>query len=242
MRKDLTQSKIISLLHDLDKGIKEHCRIIICGGAAAIVGYGLKRETGDIDIFEPIPKNAGFYNAVSQISEQHGLDEKWINDGVKGFADYLSPDYKKRLIPLNEGFENMEVFIISKADFITMKVCAWRESDKADIESIGISESDISIIKENIAYVEKHSPDKAQKAMLVLSELGIHKADPIKANEVKNLAELIQFTSQSRGHEPSLEEIRSWKDKMNLGVKPASIAKTLSKAKEKDKQGKEMDI
>jgi hypothetical protein len=234
MNKDLNQSRIIMLLQDLDKEIKEHCRIVICGGAAAIVGYGLKRATGDIDIFEPIPKSSGFYNAVSQISEMQGLDEKWINDGVKGFSDYLSPSYKNRLIPLNEGFENMEVFIISKADFITMKVCAWRESDKADVESLGISESDASIIKENLTYLENHSPDKAQKAMLVLTELGIHKAEPIKADNIKNLAELIQFIGQSRGQEPSIDEIRNWKDKMDLGVKPSSIAKTLSPSKVKN--------
>jgi hypothetical protein len=242
MRKDLTQSKIISLLHDLDKQIKEHCRIIICGGAAAIVGYGLKRETGDIDIFEPIPKNTGFYNAVSQISEQHGLDKKWINDGAKGFVDCLSPAFGRRLSPLDEGFENMEVFLISKPDLVTMKICAWRESDKEDIESLGISKADISIIEENLAYFGKHSPDKAQKAMLVLSELGIHKSEPIKTQDVKSLAELILFTRQSRGQEPSLEEIRTWKGKMDLGIKPASIAKTISHEKGKNNRAMGMDI
>jgi hypothetical protein len=242
MNKNLTQSRIVSLLQDLDKQIKERCRIVVCGGAAAIVGYGLKRATGDIDIFEPVPKHAGFYRAVSQISLRYGLDEKWINDAVKGFADCLSPHYRTRLIPLDEGFENMDVFVISKADFITMKVFAWRESDKADIESIGISKSDISIIKENIAFVEKHSPDKAQKAMLVLSELGIHRPDPIKVNDVRNLAELIQFVRESRGKEPSIEEIRAWKGKIDLGAKPTLIAKTLSQVKSKGKRSKEMDI
>jgi hypothetical protein len=139
MTKNLNGSKIISLLKELDRHMAEPCRIIICGGAAAIIGYGMKRLTGDIDILEPFPKRASFYEAVKDLSRSHGLDPKWINDGVKGFLDDLSPDFQKRLLPLNEEFEKLHVFIISKPDLITMKICAWREADKEDIEALGIS-------------------------------------------------------------------------------------------------------
>ena len=57
MTKNLNGLKIISLLKDLDRSIAEPCRIVICGGAAAIVGYGIKRITGDIDILEPFPES-----------------------------------------------------------------------------------------------------------------------------------------------------------------------------------------
>ncbi len=83
MTKNLNGSKIISLLKDLDRLVAEPCRIIICGGAAAIVGYGMKRLTGDIDILEPFPKSDSFYKAVKDLSKSHGLDPKWINDGAK---------------------------------------------------------------------------------------------------------------------------------------------------------------
>lgn len=53
-----------------------------------------------------------------------------------------------------------------------MKICAWREADKADIEALGISHEDLKVINSNLAHVEKHSPDRAHKAHLVLSELG----------------------------------------------------------------------
>ena len=45
MTKNLSGSKIISLLKELDRHVTEPCRIIICGGAAAIVGYGMNRFT-----------------------------------------------------------------------------------------------------------------------------------------------------------------------------------------------------
>lgn len=148
MSKILNESIIISLLRELDNNIHKPCRIVICGGAAAIIGYGLKRLTGDIDILEPSPKSAAFYNVVKDLSEIHGLDPKWINDGVKGFVDYLTPDFQKRLIPLTADFKRLEVFIISKPDFITMKICAWRESDKNDVVTVGISKEDVDVISQ----------------------------------------------------------------------------------------------
>jgi len=242
MTKNLNGSKIVSLLQVLDRNINEPCRIIICGGAAAIVGYGMKRLTGDIDILEPCPKNESFYKAVKDISKSHGLDPKWINDGVKGFVDYLSPDYQKRLMPLRAGFENLEVFIISKPDFITMKICAWREADKEDVKALGISKEDLTIINSNLAYVAKHSPDRAHKAHLVLSELGVQEVRSLKPEEVSSLAELIQFYRQHEKKEASIEEIRKWKYEIGIGMKPSFLAKSISEGKQREDPSMNMDI
>jgi len=231
MIKNLDGSKIIALLHELDSSIKAPCRIVICGGAAAILGYGLKRYTGDIDILEPSPKSQIFHAIVKDISENHGLDPNWINDSVKGFIDCLSPDFQKRLAPLDADFKNLEAFILSKPDFITMKICAWREADRQDITSIGISEADISIINKNLAHYEKLRPDKAQKAHMVLSELGIHKTKELKAHEVSNLSELILFYSQQTLKTPSIEDIRKWKEQIEDGATPGAVASTIANMK-----------
>jgi len=232
MTKNLNGSKIISLLKDLDRHVAEPCRIIICGGAAAIVGYGMKRLTGDIDILEPFPKSDSFYKAVKDLSKSNGLDPKWINDGVKGFLDDLSPDFQKRLLPLNEEFENLHVFIISKPDLITMKICAWREADKEDIKALGISKEDLTIINANLEHVEKHSPDRAHKAHMVLSELGVREFVILKDDEVTSLAELIQYYRQHEKKEASIEEIRKWKSEIEKGTKPSSLAQSISRGQQ----------
>lgn len=242
MAKNLNGLKIISLLKDLDRSIAEPCRIVICGGAAAIVGYGIKRITGDIDILEPFPKSESFYKAVKDLSKSQNLDPRWINDGVKGFLDDLSPDYRNRLIPLSEGFENLEVFIISKPDLITMKICAWREADKEDIGALGISKEDLTVINANLAYVAKHSPDRAHKAQLVLSELGIQEVQSLKSDEVTSLAELIQYYRQHEKKEASIEEIRKWKNEIGKGVKPSSLASSISENKQMDDPSMDMEI
>jgi hypothetical protein len=242
MTKNLNGLKIISLLKELDRSIAEPCRIIICGGAAAIVGYGMKRFTGDIDILEPQPKSESFYKAVKDLSKIHGLDPKWINDGVKGFLDDLSPDFRKRLIPLSEGFKNLDVLIISKPDLITMKVCAWREADKGDIETLGISQADLTIINSNLAYVAKHSPDRAHKAQLVLSELGVRELRIIQPEDVTSLAELIQYYRQHEKKEASIEEIRKWKSEIGQGTKLSFLAKSISQSKQREDPFMDRDI
>ena len=234
MTKNLNGSKIISLLKELDRRVTGPCRIIICGGAAAIVGYGMKRLTGDIDILEPFPKSPSFYKAAKDLAKSHSLDPKWINDGVKGFLDDLRPDFQKRLIPLNEGFKNLEVFIISKPDLITMKICAWRETDKEDIEALGISKEDLTIINANLAHAKKHSPDRANKAHLVLSELGAQELRILKSEEVTGLAELIQYYHQHEKKEASIEEIRKWKSEIGRGMKPSSLAKSIFDGKQRE--------
>jgi hypothetical protein len=77
MTKNLNGSKIISLLKELDRHVAEPCRIIICGGAAAIVWYGMKRFTG-IDILEPFPKSDSFYKALKDLSNRRSFNGQRI--------------------------------------------------------------------------------------------------------------------------------------------------------------------
>jgi hypothetical protein len=174
-----------------------------------------------------------FYNKVRDLLERNGLDPKCINDSAKGFVDYLSPEYKNRLIPLNAGFKNLDVSIISKADLLTMKICAWRESDMQDVTTIGISEEDLKIIKENIEHITSHSPDRAQKAQLVLTEIGVISVPKLNCEDVKTLTELIQFYCQKNSSNPSIDEIKRWKYEIASGLNASDLAVSLVKNKEK---------
>lgn len=239
-KQTLNGDTIVSLLLELDSLVKEPCRIIICGGAAAIVAHGLDRMTGDIDTFEPIPKTHDFYQHIKRIGEEHGLDPAWFNEGAKGFSDCLDRRYKDRLVPIDRGFKNLSVYAIAKADFITMKICAWREPDKDDITRIGVTKEDMVIIEENIAYLHGRRPDLADKATRVLSELGLKTAVPLTAEKVSNLAELVQYYKEQTGRDASIEEMRKWKDRVSDGLRFSSLARTIGN-KSKD-LGKGMDI
>ena len=123
-----------------------------------------------------------------------------------------------------------------------MKICAWREADKADIEALGISHEDLKIINTNLAHVEKHSPDRAHKAHLVLSELGVQELRILKAVEVTSLAELIQYYGQHEKKEASIEEIRTWKQEIQKGIKPSSLAQSFSEGKQREDPSMDREI
>lgn len=83
---------------------------------------------------------------------------------------------------------------------------------------------------ENLEYLSRHRPDIAQKAHMVLSELGIHELRILTSDDVKSLTELIQFYNQHEGKDPEIEEIRNWKDQINLGITPMSLARAISRS------------
>jgi hypothetical protein len=225
MNKKFDEKEIIRLLHELDDYIDEPCKIIICGGAAIIAGFGVERTTGDIDALVVDPKNKSFFESVKQVAENNDLKHDWINDGAKGYIDNLQPSYIRRLIPVNENFKNLHAFFISKADLITMKICAWRELDKKDIDDLGVNQKDLKIINENIEHLSKFDSSKAYKAQLVLSELNLSPKRSFKATEVKTLTELAQFYMQQKNKEPTMVQIVSWKDQVNKGTPIKEIAK-----------------
>jgi hypothetical protein len=225
MNKKFDEKEIIRLLHELDDYIDEPCKIVICGGAAIIAGFGVERTTGDIDALVVDPKNKSFSESVKLVAENNDLNHDWLNDGAKGYIDNLQPSYKRRLIMVNENFKNLHVFFIGKADLITMKICAWRESDKKDIDALGVNQEDLRVIKENIEHLSKIDSSTAYKAHLVLSELNLIPSRSLRATEVKTLAELAQFFTQQQNKEPTMVQIVSWKAQVDKGTPIKEIAK-----------------
>lgn len=226
MNKRFDEKEIIRLLHELDNHIDEPCKIIICGGAAIIAGFGIERTTGDIDVLEVKPKNKSFFDSVKKIAENNELKQNWLNDGAKGYIDYLHPSYKNRLIPVNETFKNLSAFFVGKSDLITMKICAWRESDKEDVDALDATKEDLKIINENIEYFQKISPDIAYKANLVLAELKLIPQKKLKINDIKTLTELAQFYTQRTNKEPAMIQLVSWRTQLDKGTPIKEIAKS----------------
>lgn len=70
------------------RGVRGH--LFLVGGAAMAVAYGRDRVTRDVDaVFEP---KQTVHEAARTVGRRHGLDEDWLNDGVKGFLTGADPD------------------------------------------------------------------------------------------------------------------------------------------------------
>ncbi len=170
---DFGKKDILKLLNEFDTCLKGPVEIIICGGAAGIIQHNFNRGTMDIDIIQAIPKLSQLENAKKHIAEKFELSEDWLNDGAKGFIDFLPDDFTSRLISVKGGFKNLKVRVLSKVDLVIMKLAAFRPEDLMDVEIMGIGKKDIPVIQEAITKIASFDKNKAYTIEMFLKEKNI---------------------------------------------------------------------
>ena len=89
--------------------------VVLVGGAALILGYGVARTTHDIDVLVATPRLAEFGRAIEQVAEQLDLATRWINDGAKAYGEVLPDDFGDRLTDIGR-FGHLSVAAVSRRD------------------------------------------------------------------------------------------------------------------------------
>jgi hypothetical protein len=102
----------------------------LVGGAAMALAYSRRRATADIDaVFEP---KSVIYEVAAGMARLHGLDEGWLNDGVKGFLP--GPDAQAGALLDLPG---LAVAVASPRYLFAMKVFAARvDRDVDDLQTL----------------------------------------------------------------------------------------------------------
>jgi len=163
---------LISALKKLDKQVSYHFKIVIVGGAAMIIHFGATRATRDVDAIVEGDNLREVKNASKIVAEKFQLDDDWLNDSVKGFANILPPDFHKRITKLELDLSNLEIFVLGIAEQLIMKIVALREQDLEDIEVLlpQLTDNDKQNVINNMLHVNKIRPDWAQKIQYFLEE------------------------------------------------------------------------
>ena len=80
----LSGEELLDLLAELDTELETPVNILIAGGAALAIRWGVRR-TNDVDAVSDdlTPEARG---AVARVGERRGMSADWLNDGAKGFA------------------------------------------------------------------------------------------------------------------------------------------------------------
>ncbi|MGH3428037.1 MAG: DUF6036 family nucleotidyltransferase [Mycobacteriales bacterium] len=126
----LDRDGIKSLLQELSDELGQRdaqADIFLVGGAAMALAYDARRATRDLDaVFAP---TTVVRKAAAAVAEQHGFEEDWLNDAVKGFLPGEDPD--PRLF-----FEtpSLRVSVASPRYLLAMKLRASRVD--IDVEDI----------------------------------------------------------------------------------------------------------
>ena len=121
---------VLFAFHALDEELGRsgtRADVFLVGGAAIAVAYDARRATADVDaVFVPTSE---VRSAAQRIAERLGLDEDWLNDGVKALVPGPDPDRRE----VFEG-QYLQVAAASPRFLLAMKLLASRvERDQDDI-------------------------------------------------------------------------------------------------------------
>ena len=125
--------------------------LFVVGGAAMAVAYDARRATIDVDaVFAPSKE---VRTAASRVAEELGLEEDWLNDGVKGFL----PGEDAAQVGVFEG-KNLHVAAASPKFLLAMKLMASRtERDVDDIRTL-YDICGLTTAEEGLALLESFYP------------------------------------------------------------------------------------
>ena len=125
--------------------------LFVVGGAAMAVAYDARRATTDVDaVFVPSKE---VRTAALRVAEELGLEEDWLNDGVKGFL----PGEDVNQVGVFEG-KNLHVAAASPKFLLAMKLMASRtERDVDDIRTL-YDICGLTTAEEGLALLESFYP------------------------------------------------------------------------------------
>lgn len=174
------QNELSKFLESLDRHLEQPREIILIGGAAASLGYGINRTTSDIDILEGI---ADLIEAIRLAREETGLDVPFQEVGTWD-APY---NYEERLQPIEMELQKLQVLIPEKHDLSLMKVVRGQVNDRDAIEQIANNvgldtRTLVDRFKSEMTHVIANNRYLVQNFLSVIEMLyGEPEADRIKA-------------------------------------------------------------
>lgn len=132
------RDELTRFLQSLDSQLSQPRRVVLIGGAAAALAYGITWATTDVDTIGNI---ADLEGALQLARVATGLDVPFQTVGV-----YDAPyQYEDRLVRLDLGFRHLQIDVPEKHDLALMKVVRGQANDREAIqqiaERVGLDES-----------------------------------------------------------------------------------------------------
>ena len=115
--------QLVLFLEAIDAALDEPTRLIVIGGTAAALHYGVKFPTRDIDTWNAI--SAGLATAVENAVRKTGLDVPVARSGVADAPEGM----EERLEPVLTHLGRLKVFVPERHDLALMKMLRANQHD-----------------------------------------------------------------------------------------------------------------
>jgi len=142
----------------LDARLEAPLTLIVGGGTAMMLAYGLPVRTTDVDAYPARGRLEDIAPHLRAVARDLGLAPDWVNPHYETFAHVLPPDYGGRLKEVFAG-ETLRVMALGVEDLLVMKCFAGREKDVGHARALLRRKPDLRVVERRIeALVEKGVP------------------------------------------------------------------------------------
>jgi predicted nucleotidyltransferase len=166
----LEASQLRSAFQALDRLLERPVNLVVGGGTAMMLAYGLPVRTMDVDAYPRDGRLDEILPVVRAIAKEHGLPPDWINPWFETFAYVLPSDYGARLRPVFHG-ERLEVEALGVEDLLVMKCFAGREKDVGHARALLRRGPDLGIVERRLQELGERGVTGAQDALDFFDDL-----------------------------------------------------------------------
>ncbi len=147
----LTRDSVRRAFAALDAQLPTPLTLIVGGGGAMLLAYGIHVATSDVDAY---PASGGMTVEeldpfVKKVAREVGLAPDWLNPYYSTFAHVLPADYGKRLVDVFAGGK-LRVRSLGVEDLLVMKCFAGRSKDRSHARALLRRSPDLKIVSDRL--------------------------------------------------------------------------------------------
>src|SRR5512138_2991908 len=148
----------------LDALLGRPVTLIVGGGTAMMLAYGLPVRTTDVDAYPRDGSLDELRDAIHAVADAQGLAKDWINPWFETFAYVLPADYGARLRPVFRG-TRLQVVALGVEDLLVMKCFAGREKDVSHARALLRRKPDLATVERRLQELADGGVKGAQDAL-----------------------------------------------------------------------------
>ncbi|HZY02370.1 MAG TPA: DUF6036 family nucleotidyltransferase [Anaeromyxobacteraceae bacterium] len=157
-RPPLTADGLRAAFRALDARLEAPLTLVVGGGTAMMLAYGLPVRTTDVDAYPVRGRLEDIASKLRAVARDLGLAPDWVNPHYETFAHVLPVDYGSRLREVFAG-ERLRVAALGVEDLLVMKCFAGREKDVGHARALLRRKPDLSVVERRLEeLVEKGVP------------------------------------------------------------------------------------
>jgi hypothetical protein len=154
----------------LDDRLAAPVTLVVGGGTAMMLGYGLPVRTTDVDAYPTGSRLDDIAPQIREVAHEVGIAPDWLNPHFETFAHVLPPDYGSRLKEVFAG-ARLRVTALGVEDLLVMKCFAGREKDVGHARALLRRNPDLRVVERRIEELEARGVRGAAEAADFLDDL-----------------------------------------------------------------------